>query len=203
MALPNATHEHVLQAGSVQARLAKIYAEALFVTAQKENAVDAAGEELNAFVTGVLDKSPEIEPFLSSPAIGKKIKAAVLDEALPGRASDLFRGLFATLAKNGRLELIRGITAAYRQMLDERAGRVRVKVTAAANLSDAQQSALTAMLSDLLKQQPVLDVRVDPDILGGMIVQVGDRVIDTSVRTRLLTLRTLLLDKGSSYVTGN
>ena len=55
----------------------------------------------------------------------------------------------------------------------------------------------------MLKQQPVLDVRVDPDLLGGMIVQVGDRVIDTSVRTRLQTLRTLLLDKGSSYVVEN
>ena len=55
----------------------------------------------------------------------------------------------------------------------------------------------------MLKQQPVLDVRVDPDLLGGMVVQVGDRVIDTSVRTRLQTLRTLLLDKGSSYVVEN
>jgi F-type H+-transporting ATPase subunit delta len=88
-------------------------------------------------------------------------------------------------------------------LLDERAGRVRVKVSAATKLSDAQRDALAEALSTLLKQQPVLDVRVDPDLLGGMVVQVGDRVIDTSVRTRLQSIRTLLLDKGSSYVLQN
>ena len=122
---------------------------------------------------------------------------------MPGRASDLVRGLFGVLTKNGRLDLVRGIAAAYRQLLDERAGRVRVKVTAATKLSNSQRDTLAETLANILKQEPVLDVRVDPDLLGGMVVQVGDRVIDTSVRTRLQTLRTLLLDKGSSYVVEN
>jgi F-type H+-transporting ATPase subunit delta len=199
MASSAAKHEHVLQAGSAKARAAKIYAEALLLTAAKQNAVEDVGGELNSFVTEVLDKAPAVGAFLSNPAIGKKVKAAALEAALPGHASELLRGLFATLAKNSRLDLIRGIAAAYRKRLDERAGRVRVKVTAAADLSDAQRGALTATLSDLLKKQPVLDVRVDPDLLGGLVVQVGDRVIDTSVRTRLQTLRNLLLDKGGSY----
>jgi F-type H+-transporting ATPase subunit delta len=77
---------------------------------------------------------------------------------------------------------------------------VRVKVTSAAELTDEQRSSLAASLAKMLKKRPVLDIRVDPDLLGGMIVQVGDRVIDTSVRSRLQTIRTLLLDKGSSYV---
>jgi len=199
MAAPEAKHETVLQAGSARARAAKIYAEALLATAAKQNAVEQVGDELDSFVTGVLDKSPEVGTFLSNPAVGKKVKTAVLEAALPGRASELLRGLFATLARNGRLDLVRGIAAEYRKRLDERAGRVRVKVTAAADLSDAQRGALTATLSDMLKKQPVLDVRIDPDLLGGLVVQVGDRVIDTSVRTRLQTLRNLLLDKGSSY----
>ena len=199
MAAPEAKHETVLQAGSARARAAKIYAEALLATAAKQNAVEQVGDELDSFVTGVLDKSPEVGTFLSNPAVGKKVKTAVLEAALPGRASELLRGLFATLARNGRLDLVRGIAAEYRKRLDERAGRVRVKVTAAADLSDAQRGALTATLSDMLKKQPVLDVRIDPDLLGGLVVQVGDRVIDTSVRTRLQTLRNLLLDKGGSY----
>ena len=77
---------------------------------------------------------------------------------------------------------------------------MRVRVTAASELSDEQRQALAGKLAESLKKQPVLDVRVDPALLGGMIVQVGDRVIDTSVRSRLQTIRTLLLDKGSSYV---
>jgi F-type H+-transporting ATPase subunit delta len=196
-------HENVLEAGSVRSRLAKVYGEALMAAAQKQNRVNETGDELNGFVTGVFDKNPAIESFLSSPAVGKKAKFAALGAALPGHASDLVRGLFGVLTKNGRLDLVRGIAAAYRQLLDERAGRVRVKVTAAAKLTNAQRDSLAETLSNILKQEPVLDVRVDPDLLGGMVVQVGDRVIDTSVRTRLQTIRTLLLDKGSSYVVKN
>lgn len=128
MASPDAhKHETVLQAGSAKARVAKIYAEALLATAAKQNAVEEVGDELDSFVTGVLDKSPEVGAFLSNPAIGKKAKAAVLEAALSDHASELVRGLFATLARNGRLDLVRGIAAAYRKRLDERAGRVRVK----------------------------------------------------------------------------
>jgi len=189
-----ATHDTVLEAGSVKARLAKVYAEALLAAAQRQNAVDATGEELSHFVSDVLDAAPEIESFLASPVIGKKAKSTTLDNALPGRVSDILRGLFTVLTRNGRLNLLRGIAAVYRQLLDARAGRVPVKITSAVELSDSQRSALASTLSEILKQQPVLKVKVDPDLLGGLVVQVGDRVIDTSIRTRLLTLRTRLLE---------
>jgi F-type H+-transporting ATPase subunit delta len=192
--MDNAKHDTVLDAGSVKARLAKVYAEALLAAAIRQNAIDATGDELSHFVSDVLDPAPEIESFLASPVVGKKSKTAAIDAALPGRASDLVRGLFAVLARNGRLNLLRGIAAAYRLLLDDRAGRIRVKVTSAMDLSDTQRSALSSTLSDILKQQPILAVRVDPDLLGGMVVQIGDRVIDTSVRTRLQSLRTLLLE---------
>jgi F-type H+-transporting ATPase subunit delta len=203
MASAEKLHDTVLEAGSTRSRLARVYAEALLAAAEKQNAVESTGEELANFVADVYDKDRAAELFLSSPAVGKKTKGEVLHAALAGRASDLVRGLFAVLTKNNRLDLVRGIAAAYRMILDERAGRVRVKVSTATKLTNDQRDALAETLSNILKQQPVLDIRVDPDLLGGMVVQVGDRVIDTSVRTRLHTIRTLLLDKGSSYVLQN
>jgi len=203
----NELRDTVLQAGSVQSRLAKVYAEALIAAALKQpNGVDAVvelGAELDDFVSGVLRKSPDVASFLSSPAVGKRAKASALGAALPGNSSDLFRGMLAVLTKNSRLNLLTGIAAAYRQLLDDRAGRIRVKVTAAVALSEAQKAALVSTLAARLKQQPVLAVSVDPALIGGMIVQIGDRVIDTSIRTRINTLRTLMLDKGSSYVVKN
>jgi F-type H+-transporting ATPase subunit delta len=199
-------HDTVLDAGSVQSRLAKVYAEALIAAAIKQpeaDAVVALGTELDEFVSGVLRKNPAVASFLASPAVGKRAKAAALGAALPGNVSDLFRGLLTVLTKNNRLSLLAGVAAAYHQLLDVRAGRIRVKVTSAVALSDAQKTALTSTLTTLLKQQPVLALRVDSELLGGMVVQIGDRVIDTSIRTRLNTLRTLLLDKGSSYVVQN
>jgi F-type H+-transporting ATPase subunit delta len=192
--MDNPKHDTVLEAGSVKSRLAKVYAEALLVAAGRQNAVDATGEELIGFVSEVLDPAPDIESFLGSPVIGKKAKTATLEKALPGRVSEIIRGLFAVLSRNGRLDLLRGITAAYRQLLDARAGRIPVKITSAGELSETQKAALTGTLTDILKQQPVLNIRVDKDLLGGLVVQVGDRVIDTSIRTRLQTLRTRLLE---------
>ena len=115
--MDNAKHDTVLDVGSIKARLAKVYAEALLDAAQKQNSVIAIGDELTNIVSGVLDSAPEIEAFLSSPIIGKKTKGAALDAALPGHASDTMRGLFSVLTRNGRLNLLRGIALAYRQML--------------------------------------------------------------------------------------
>ncbi len=194
------SHETALDAGTTRSRLARVYAEALIASALKQSpeAADATGEELTNFVRASAG-SPNVAAFLASPAIGKKVKAAALASALKDNASDLLRGLIGVLGQNNRLDLLRNVAAAYRQLIDERAGRVRVKVTAAVPLSDEQKAALAASLKDLLGREPMLDVRVDPDLLGGLVVQVGDTVIDTSVRSRLQSLRTLLLDGGTSH----
>jgi F-type H+-transporting ATPase subunit delta len=191
-----------LETGSLQARLARLYAQALLAAALKQpdaDAVDSVGTELDEFVAGVIGENQKVAAFLASPAVGKKAKGSALSAALTDRSSELFRGLVGVLTRNGRLDLLPGIAAAYRELLEERAGRVRVKVTVPVELSGAQRAELTDTLANLLKLEPVLDVHVDPNLLGGMVVQVGDRVIDTSVRTRLQNLRTLLLDKGTSY----
>jgi F-type H+-transporting ATPase subunit delta len=192
--MDNGTRDTVLEAGSVKARLAKVYAEALLAAATQAHAADAVGADLAAFVRDVLNAAPDIEAFLGSPVVGRKTKTAALEAALPGHLSDLLRGLLATLARNGRLDLIRGIATVYHQLIDRRAGRVPVKVTAAAELTDAQRAALDQTLTGMMKGQPVLNVRVDPDLIGGLVVQIGDRVIDTSVRTRLRSLRNRLME---------
>jgi F-type H+-transporting ATPase subunit delta len=192
--MANTTHDTVLQLGSVKARLAKVYAEALLAAALRQNAADATGEELSRFVSDVFDAAPRIESFFASPVVGKKAKSAALEKALPGNVSEVMRGLFTVLTRNGRLDLLRGIDQAYRQLLDARAGRIPVKVTSAVALSDTQRGSLVSTLTEILKQQPILNVRIDPDLLGGLVVQVGDRVFDTSVRTRLQSLRTRLLE---------
>jgi F-type H+-transporting ATPase subunit delta len=195
------THDNVLEAGSVRSRIARVYAEAALAAAlSKGEDPEALGQELTRFVDEVLAANPTVAAFLTSPAVGKTAKSAALDAALQGRCSDLFRGLCMVLLRNGRMDLLRGVAAAYSQLLDERAGRIPVRVVTAVELTEAQRQSLKQTLAEVLQHEPVLKVRVDPSLLGGLLVQVGDRVIDTSVRTRLETLRTLMLNKGSSYV---
>lgn len=190
-------HETALDATAARSRLARVYAEALIAAARAEAPETAAavGAELTDLARAV-GENPTVGTLLTSPVIGKKARAAALATALEGRASRPVRGLLTVLARHNRLGQLRGIAAAYRALLDEEAGRVRVLVTAAAPLADDQAAKLAANLKTLLKQEPVLDLRIDPELLGGLVIQVGDSVVDTSVRTRLQSLRTLLLDKG-------
>jgi F-type H+-transporting ATPase subunit delta len=188
-----------LDPGVTRSRLVQVYAEALLGAAADAGKVDDVGRELAEFVQSVL-ADPAVETYLVSPAVGRRAKTQAIEDALSGRVSDLVRNLFGVLNKNGRLGMIRPIAAAYRDLLEERAGNVRVRVGSAVALTDDQRKRLTDTLRARLKQTPVLSVTVDPNLLGGLVVRVGDQVFDTSVRTRLETLRNQLLEQGSSYV---
>jgi F-type H+-transporting ATPase subunit delta len=190
-------HETVLEATGALARIAQVYAEALMAAARKAGQVDSIGEELTALVDGVIGEKPQIEAFLTSGAIGRKARGPILDSALTTGTSELVRNFVGVLNLNNRLGLLRPIAATYRQLRDEASGVVRVRVASAVPLSDAQQARLKNTLSAALGSDPVIDLRTDPDLLGGLVVHVGDRVYDTSVRTRLETLRTHLMASGS------
>lgn len=192
-----ARQDSVLETTGASARIARVYAEALMQAAGKAGQLDAVGDELSAFVGHVLDGHPRIAAFLASTAINRKAKGPVLEQALGATTSELFRKFAGVLNENGRLGLLRAIDVAYRRMRDEASGRVRVRVTSAAPLSAEQTGALSKTLSQSLNAEPVLDARVNPDILGGLVVQVGDKVYDTSVRARLDNLRTKLLTSGT------
>jgi F-type H+-transporting ATPase subunit delta len=191
------TQDAPFDAAAGRSRLARVYAEALYAAAAKRQQADAVGDELEAFARDVVAKNSKVEAFLASAAVGRKAKAPLLAKATDGRASDVFRNFLGVLNQHDRLGLIRSIAAAYRDMRDQLAGRARIKVRAAAPLPDDQQAALKTALGKMLNKEPVLDVHVEPDLLGGMIVQVGDTVYDTTIRTRMAALRTQLLARGS------
>lgn len=193
-------HASVLTANVRQARIARVYAEALAAVATRENALESAGEELDEFVHQVVGKNPQIGAFFSSPALTRKARLPILDAALPANVSPLLANFIRVLNQNNRLDLLPVIAAAYRELLDVRAGRVRVIVHSAVELTDEQQAGLKQSLVESLHKEPVLNLRVEPELLGGLVVQVGDKVYDTSVRTRLEALRNLLTARGSNVV---
>ncbi|HEY3789723.1 MAG TPA: F0F1 ATP synthase subunit delta [Urbifossiella sp.] len=193
-------HDHVLTVNVRQTRIARVYSEALLAVAARDNQVESAGAELTALVADVIDKDPKIAAFFTSPAITRKAREPILNAAMKGHASPLVAQFIHVLNRNNRLDLLPAIAAAYRDLLDKRAGRVRVLVRSAFKLSDAQQAELRKTLSESLRQEPVLDLRTDPELLGGLVVQVGDKVYDTSVRSRLEALRNQLAARGSNVV---
>ena len=180
-----------------KARLARVYAEALLATATHAQLADTIGDELTAVADGVLKPNPDIVAFLDSAAISRGAKLPILGAAFEKNASDLFKKFLGVLNQNGRLGLIRDISAAYAALRDAQANRIRIKVRTASPLNEAQLESLRSTLATTLNQEPILAVTVEPELLGGLVVQIGDRVYDTSVKSRLETLRTHLMTSGS------
>ena len=187
--------ETVLDATGAEARVAKVYADALQRAAGPD--ADALADELDAVVSGAVRGHPATEAFFASAAVSKADKFPVLAAAFEANTTETFRKFVAVLNQNNRLGLLPAVAGEYRKLRDAAAKRVRVRVTSAVPLTPDQEQKLQATLAAKVAGTPVLSVRVDPDILGGLVVQVGDTVTDTSVRTRLADIRTHLMASGT------
>lgn len=186
----------------VAGRLARTYAEALLAAAEKQDAAAAVGEQFQSLLDDVFPNSAGLETFLSSPAVNRKRKDAALADLFDGRATPLFLDFLRLLNRKDRLGLLRLIAIAYRTLRDNQANRLSVVVESAAPLDPDQQAALETTLAELTGKTPVLVVRVNADLIGGLVVRVGDKVYDTSVRTTLRAVRNKLLARGSHEIQG-
>jgi F-type H+-transporting ATPase subunit delta len=186
----------------VAGRVARTYAEALLKAAEARGEADVVGEQFQSLGKDVFPAMPGLEAFLSSAAISRKRKDAVLTQLFDGRATPLFFDFLRLLNRKDRLGILRLIAIAYRSLRDNQANRLRVLVEAAAPLADDQTAALKATLAELTGQTPVLVVRVKPELIGGLVVHVGDKVYDTSVRSTLRAVRNKLLARGSNEIQG-
>ncbi len=191
----NDASDTVVDVGSQ--RVARVYAEALLNAAQKHQQAQEILDDLEALVRDVFARDPHFEAFLASRAIGREVKAEVLRKSFGGKSSDIFVNFLIVLNNHDRLDLLRPIVTAYRELLDERAKRIRVQVRSAVPLGDDQQERLRDQLQQTFHQEPILETEVDPDLLGGMVVRVGDWLYDASIRTRLANLRNDLIERSS------
>jgi F-type H+-transporting ATPase subunit delta len=188
-------HPTVLDAGTQ--RVAKVYAEALLRAAEAQQQTAELLEELDALVNDVLRRQPLLEVFFSSGAIGNHAKAEVIRSTFAGRASDLLVHFLLVLNDHDRLVLLRSIVAAYRELRDQREGRLRVQVRSAVPLPDDQRERLLQQLRETFHQEPLLETHVDGDLLGGMVVRVGDWLYDHSVRAQLEAIRDQIIARSS------
>jgi F-type H+-transporting ATPase subunit delta len=183
--------------GSSERRVARVYAEALLRVAEERGQAEDVGRELRSLVTEVYAKTPGVEATLASPAVKRSAKAPVLEHAFKNNVSDLLFNFLNVLNAKDRLSLVRHVAAAYRGALDQRAKRVRVSVRSAVPLTDAQTEQLRQAIGQATGLDPVVAAKVDESLLGGMIVQVGDQVFDSSVRYRIEAIRNQLLARSS------
>jgi F-type H+-transporting ATPase subunit delta len=177
---------------------AKTYADALINAAGKD--AGAAVEELEEIVTDVLHGQPRFAEILGplGPAIAEKDR--ILVEVFEGRALPTIVKFLRVLNRHGRLGLLEQVAHQARLAWDRKQGRRPVLVRSAIPLDDAQKAALEGRISALIGATPQLKLEVDPSLIAGLVVQVGDDVYDASVRTRLQQLRDRLIERKSHEI---
>ncbi len=169
--------------------LAERYGAALFELADERHALDAAAEDLRE-LRAMLQESGDLSRLLRSPVLSREEQAQAIG-AIAERAglSALTRDFLAVVARNRRLFAVPAMIEAYLAKLAARRGEITAEVTVAQPLSEARTSALTEQLRRTVGARVAVDIRVDPALLGGMTVKVGSRMVDASLKSRLLRLR--------------
>jgi F-type H+-transporting ATPase subunit delta len=180
----------VTTASSAISGVAGRYASALFDLADSAKSLDQVAQDL-ATIRRLVDASADLARLIASPVIGRALQGkallAVLDAA---GISGLTRNFVGTVAANGRARDLPAMASAFLAELARRRGETTATVTSAVPLSPAQLQQLSDSLRSVLGSNKVsIDARVEPDILGGLVVKVGSRLFDSSVRSKLQRLQ--------------
>jgi F-type H+-transporting ATPase subunit delta len=168
--------------------IARNYAEALLALARKENDLDGWGEALNGVVAAT-ENDVRLRNFLAAPQISAAEKNVVIGKAFGGKLPRNMIRFLQKLIQNRRQMLLPQVAVEYGNLVDEATGRIHAQVTVSREATDSDRNAIVARLSRAFAKTVVPHMSVNPAILGGVIVKVGDTVLDGSVRKRLRTLR--------------
>lgn len=168
--------------------MATRYATALFELAEEGNALDKVAQDL-ATVERMTAESEDLRKVLQSPIVSRDAQAAAVTAlAGPAGIGDTVAKFLGVLAENRRLFALPAITAAYRARLAAARGEVTAEVTSAVPLDGEQLEAVKASVSRYAGKAVSLTADVDPSLLGGLVVRIGSRMIDASLKTKLQQL---------------
>jgi F-type H+-transporting ATPase subunit delta len=172
--------------------IARSYAETFLVLAGKAGNLRGWGAMLTD-VARAMETDATLKLFLESPRVPAETKIEVLGKALQDRMPRLLVRFLQALVKNRRQMLIPEIAVEYANLVDATEGRMHARVTVAMEQTEADTSAIAKQLSRLFAKEVIPHITVDPAIMGGIIVHVGDTVLDGSVRKRVATLKHKML----------
>ena len=164
------------------------YAEAIFDLAEADKAIDAYRASLDSLAEAI---TPQIIRALRDPSVPVKRRLAAVDAATKGQPKAI-RSVLLLLEQRDRIALLPAIARAFGELVDRRAGIVKAKITTAVPLDDVQRKAFVTRLEKSSGKQIKASFTVDAGLIGGARVQLGDHLVDSSVRAQLAALRSQL-----------
>jgi F-type H+-transporting ATPase subunit delta len=172
--------------------VAVAYAQSLLELASERNQAEAAGQELAALAQ-IVDENPTFREVLTNPSVSIEERARLLDKVFRNNVSELVFNTLGVLNQKNRLGLISQIAQGYADLLDEKLGKVEVDLTVAQKLSPEQLEQARQRIGKALGRDAVVHQYVDDGVLGGVVLRVGDKLIDASVRYQLQAMKEQLL----------
>lgn len=197
-ATPKATHDTVMDVTEEQ--VARVYAQAFLGATEKSPHADGLVEELTSIVNDVLSKFPKLEQTLRSSLVSQEQKEQMLSRIFGGKASKEVLNFLKVLSRHGRLSIVRQAARIVKKLHAERRGMKDVEVRVAVPLDDATRNEVQLQLRKLIGAEPIMSVAVDPSLIAGIVVRVGDRVYDGSVSTRLERARATIIQKAAEKI---
>lgn len=185
-------HKTVLD--SDQMRLGEIYARALLAVGQKTGSLEPLLDQIRSFAEAV-GQLPKFRWAMESPRLSAVDKSRLIDQALGGKATPEFKNFVKLLARKQRFDCLSAVSAAAAKLYNEYRGRVSATLTTAEPISEDNRNYTAERLSRQLGKEVELVCRVDPSIIAGSVVRVGDTVYDGSTRTQLQRARGAALQR--------
>lgn len=184
--------------------LSKVYAKSLYELAEKaggKGKIVEVGEELEE-ICELARSDRRFGEFLNSPIIDPERRGASLKKIFANRVTDLALRFLLVLNEKGRLGGLESIASAYDHLVQEAFGRIEVDLFTAGPLGAEQLGEVTAKVRSALGKEPVIHSYVEPGMIGGIKLRIGDQLLDGSVASRLRRMRSELLAEGSVAVRG-
>jgi len=174
--------------GTIQASLGGRYATALFGLAEQQGQLTAVESSLKT-LSAAIAESDDLSALVKSPLVGRDDAGRALTALVPVLGIDpLTANFLGVLAQNRRLGDLPAIIRAFRELAARSRGETNAEVVSAHPLNDSQVDALKQQLRHRVGREVAIDLKVDPSLLGGLVVKIGSQMIDSSIKTRLNTL---------------
>ncbi len=167
-----------------QVRVADVYAGALFELAHRQGLTEQVRAELETLVRLARENATFAE-FLRSAAIDDDRKAAQLERWLRGRVSDLLVNTLLVMNRHGRLGLLEALLRAFVLRAEQAAGQIEACVRSAVELDESLRARTVEAIRKVTGRQPLVEYRIDPELIGGLVVEIGDIRFDSSIRRQL------------------
>ncbi|MFK7737597.1 MAG: ATP synthase F1 subunit delta [Pirellulaceae bacterium] len=183
--------QHSTSLDSDDQQVGALYATALLDAAGDQ--ADSVVAELESVVSECLNQHPSLEQALASPRITQEQKEGMLDRILGGRVQPTLLNFVKVLCRRGRIQSMRAIQITATQMREEQLGKQRVIVTSAQPLEDAQRDSISSAFRAAYGKEAVLVEKIDESLLGGVMLKIGDEVLDGSVLGKLDSIRSAVV----------